>query len=149
MPSIVLILSESSYRADDFLSAAGRLGLEVITASDRCHVLAEDWTEGSIPVDFTKPEAAARKVAEEVKARAPVAVLGTDDRTAVIVPWPRASLAFRTTRLPPSKPPGTRRRRASGSAPRECPSPGSRWCSATSPGRTWTALPRASRIHAS
>src|SRR4051795_11921856 len=80
MPSIVLILPESSYRADDFLSAARRLGLRVITASDRCHVLAEEWTEGSLPLDFTNPESAARKLAEEVKAEAPVAVLGTDDR---------------------------------------------------------------------
>ncbi|MFL5378328.1 MAG: ATP-grasp domain-containing protein [Myxococcales bacterium] len=99
MPSIVLILPESSYRADDFLSAAARLGLRVITASDRCHVLAEEWTEGSLPLDFTKPESAARKVAEEVKAEAPVAVLGTDDRTAVI-----AALAASELGLPHNPP---------------------------------------------
>src|SRR3954454_21978631 len=99
MPSIVLILPESSYRADDFLSAARRLGLRVITASDRCHVLAEEWTEGSLPLDFTQPESAARKLAEEVKAEAPVAVLGTDDRTAVI-----AALAASELGLPHNPP---------------------------------------------
>src|SRR3954462_13482426 len=94
MPSIVLILPESSYLADDFLSAARRLGLQVITASDRCHVLAEEWTEGSLPLDFTQPESAARKLAEEVKAEAPVAVLGTDDRTAVIAALPATELGL-------------------------------------------------------
>src|SRR3954463_527127 len=94
MPSIVLILPESSYRADDFLSAAARLGLRVITASDRCHVLAEEWTEGSLPLDFTQPESAARKLAEEVKAEAPVAGLGPNDRPAVPPPPAGSGLAL-------------------------------------------------------
>jgi biotin carboxylase len=94
MPAIVLILPQSSYRADDFLSAAARLGLEVLTASDRCHVLAEDWTEGSLPIDFTQPAEAARRLADEVRGRAPRAVLGTDDQTAVIAALAAAELGL-------------------------------------------------------
>ena len=94
MAAIVLILPQSTYRADDFLSAADRLGLEVLTASDRCHVLAEDWTQGSLPLDFTRPEEAARKLADEVRGRAPRAILGTDDRTAVIAALAAAQLGL-------------------------------------------------------
>ena len=94
MPAIVLILPQSSYRADDFLSAAARMGLEVITASDRCHVLAEDWTEGSLPLDFTNPADAARKLADDVRGRAPRAVIGTDDQTAVIAALTAAELGL-------------------------------------------------------
>jgi len=94
MPAIVLILPQSSYRADDFLSAAERLGLEVVTASDRCHVLAEDWTQGSLPLDFTQPAEAARKLADEVRGRAPRAVVGTDDQTAVIAALTAAELGL-------------------------------------------------------
>jgi biotin carboxylase len=83
-PCVAVLLPQSSYRADDLLAAARKLGVEVFTASDRCHLLAEQWTEGSLPLDFTDPDGAARALAEAVRAREPRAVLGTDDQTAVI-----------------------------------------------------------------
>lgn len=79
-----MLLPQSSYRAEDLLAAARKLGVEVFAASDRCHVLAEQWTEGSLPLDFTDPEGAARALADAVRSREPRAVLGTDDQTAVI-----------------------------------------------------------------
>ncbi len=91
VPCVAVLLPQSSYRADDLLAAARKLGVEVFVASDRCHVLAEQWTEGSLPLDFTDPEGAARALADAVRAREPRAVLGTDDQTAVI--------AARTARL--------------------------------------------------
>ena len=83
-PCVAVLLPQSSYRAEDLLAAARKLGVEVFAASDRCHVLAEEWTEGSLPLDFTDPEAAARALADAVRSREPRAVLGTDDQTAVI-----------------------------------------------------------------
>src|SRR5207253_10620702 len=83
-PCVAVLLPESSYRGDDLLAATRKLDVEVIVASDRCHVLAEEWTEGSLPLDFTDPDGAAQELAEAVRARQPRAVLGTDDQTAVI-----------------------------------------------------------------
>jgi len=83
-PCVAVLLPQSSYRGDDLLAAAARLGIDVFVASDRCHVLAEEWTEGALPLDFDDPEGAARGLAEAVRPREPRAVLGTDDRTAVI-----------------------------------------------------------------
>src|SRR5438132_1423409 len=83
-PCVAVLLPQSSYRGDDLLAAARKLDVEVIVASDRCHVLAEQWTEGSLPLDFTDPDGAARALADAVRGREPRAVLGTDDQTAVI-----------------------------------------------------------------
>jgi len=83
-PCVAVLLPQSSYRGDDLLAAAARVGVDLFVASDRCHVLAEQWTEGSLPLDFTDPDGAARSLAEAVRPRKPVAVLGTDDQTAVI-----------------------------------------------------------------
>jgi biotin carboxylase len=94
-----VLLPQSSYRADDLLAAARKLGVEVFAASDRCHVLAEQWTEGSLPLDFTDPERAARELADAVRSREPRAVLGTDDQTAVI-----AARAARLLGLPHDPP---------------------------------------------
>ena len=94
-----MLLPQSSYRADDLLAAARKLGVEVFAASDRCHVLAEQWTEGSLPLDFTDPERSARELADAVRSREPRAVLGTDDQTAVI-----AARAARLLGLPHDPP---------------------------------------------
>jgi len=96
---IAVLLPQSSYRADDLLAAARKLGVEVFAASDRCHVLAEQWTEGSLPLDFTDPERSARELADAVRSREPRAVLGTDDQTAVI-----AARAARLLGLPHDPP---------------------------------------------
>ena len=98
-PCVAVLLPQSSYRADDLLAAARKLGVEVFVASDRCHVLAEQWTEGSLPLDFTDAEGAARALADAVRGREPRAVLGTDDQTAVI-----AAHAARLLGLPQDPP---------------------------------------------
>ena len=84
---VLLLLPKQSYRADDLLAAASRIGLEVTVASDRCHVLAEEWRAGSLPLDFTKPVEAAAQLAEAMRragVEVPIAVLGVDEQTAVI-----------------------------------------------------------------
>jgi biotin carboxylase len=62
-------------------------------------VLAEQWTEGSLPLDFTDPDGASRALAEAVRPRKPAAILGTDDQTAVI-----AARAARLLGLPHDPP---------------------------------------------
>lgn len=83
-PCVAVLLPQSSYRADDLLAAARKLDVQLFVASDRCHVLAEQWTEGSLPLDFTDADGAARTLADAVRQREPRAVLGTDDQTAII-----------------------------------------------------------------
>jgi len=99
MPSVVLVLSKSGYQNDDFLAAARKLKLDVITASDACHKLWEEWeTEGVVWRAHDAAEAAA-EVADAVRERAPAAIVGVDDRTALI-----ASLAARLLGLPHNPP---------------------------------------------
>jgi biotin carboxylase len=93
MPALVLLLPKTSYRADDLRAAAERAGAEVLIASDRCHVLAEQWP-GAISLEFAKPGEAAAALAQAVRARAPVAVLGVDEETAVIAAQASALLGL-------------------------------------------------------
>ena len=62
---IVLVVSTTSYRADAFLEASRRVGVEVIIASDRCHVLDDhfSWPDNALVIDFYDPTAAARTIA--------------------------------------------------------------------------------------
>ncbi len=79
MPRILLLLPAAGYRNEDFLSAAQRLGIEVITAADHCRRLAP--LMGMSPIlslPFDRPEAAARQALASLGRRVD-AVLGIDD----------------------------------------------------------------------
>lgn len=74
MPSIGLILPASTYRAEDFITAAGRLGAEVVVISDGRHLI-----EGSaIRVDLDSPRTASQELAERLPHLD--AIIGVDDR---------------------------------------------------------------------
>ena len=91
---VVLLLPTTAYRADDFLAAAKKIGVEVVAVSDRCHVLAQEWTEGPVAVELRDADAAASRIAEEVAAKSPVAVVGVDDQTALVAALAAARLGL-------------------------------------------------------
>jgi biotin carboxylase len=84
MPAVVLVLPKSGYQNDDFLAAARKLGLEVIAASDACHQLAEHWQSAAVVWKASDPSQAADEIAKAVDGRSLAAILGVDDRTALI-----------------------------------------------------------------
>ncbi|HEY2030106.1 MAG TPA: ATP-grasp domain-containing protein [Myxococcales bacterium] len=99
MPAVVLVLSKSGYQNDDFLAAARKLKLDVVTASDACHKLWEEWETDGVVWQAHQPAEAAAELAAQVRDRAPSAIVGVDDRTALI-----ASLASQRLGLPHNPP---------------------------------------------
>jgi biotin carboxylase len=103
---VMLLAPAATYRADDFLAAADRLGVAVTVLSDRCHQLAPQWVEvdagaahrayyGSIPVAFDDLEQATAAITELARQKGSVvAVLGVDDATAVIAARVSADLGL-------------------------------------------------------
>ncbi len=89
MATRVLVLSSTtSYRTDDFMRAAARLGVEAVLGTNRCHELAALWPRdafgGSVPIEFRHESEAADVIVREA-ARAPfAAIVPTDDATADI-----------------------------------------------------------------
>jgi biotin carboxylase len=80
---VLLLLPTTSYRTQAFLDAAGRLGVEVLCASEQPSTLEALVPGGLLTLDFHDPDAAADRV-RCVAARQPIhAVVGVDDLTAV------------------------------------------------------------------
>jgi biotin carboxylase len=52
---ILLIAATTGYQARSFASAARRMGLDLVLATDRCHVLDDPWGDGAFPVRFEDP----------------------------------------------------------------------------------------------
>jgi len=104
--SVLLLAPTRSYRSDDFLAAAARLGVPVILGSDRCHRIEETFgpEERLVSLDYRHPEAAADEIAR-LAARRPIrGVVPSDDLTAVI-----AALAAERLGLPHNPPEAARR----------------------------------------
>lgn len=79
MKRVLLLLPTTGYRNADFLAAAAKLGVEVVSAANYCHRLAPSW--GFAPImalHFDRPRQAADTVLREMKAP-PDAVLAVDD----------------------------------------------------------------------
>ena len=63
MPRILLVAATTGYQTRSFTAAAHRLGIDVVLATDRCHILENPWRDNAIPVRFEEPEAAAEALA--------------------------------------------------------------------------------------
>ena len=83
MARVLLLLPTTSYRVADFLSAAARLGAEVVVASEEASTLASLNPAGLLTLDFRNPEGCASRASEFARTHPLDAVIGVDEQTAV------------------------------------------------------------------
>lgn len=76
---VLLILPSATYRAPDFLDAAGRLGAEVVVGSEHRQALSESMGDRAITLTLSQPKMAADQI-ERLAERAPLdAIVAVDD----------------------------------------------------------------------
>ena len=97
---LLLLCTTTGYQARSFVEAAEKLGLAVVFGTDRCHVLADPWQDGALPLRFEDPEAGAGRIVEYARAHPVAALVWIGDR-----PTPTAARACRALGLV-SHPPG-------------------------------------------
>jgi biotin carboxylase len=99
VPRVVLLIPTATYRAEDFVAAAGALGAEVVVASERRQALADTMGDRSIVVPFDRPDVAAARIVAAARRHPVDAVVGVDE--AGVVP---AALAAARLGLPHNPP---------------------------------------------
>jgi biotin carboxylase len=77
---LLLLCTTTGYQAQAFVEAAEKLDLELIFATDRCHVLEDPWQDGALPLRFEDPDAAAQKITEYARTRPIAALVWIGDR---------------------------------------------------------------------
>ena len=84
MARSLLLIPTVSYRAQDFLEAARRLGIEVVVGGDRRQVLEAAVPGRTLTLDFAEPRAAVATI-ERFAQRYPLdAVVGVDEETTLV-----------------------------------------------------------------
>ncbi len=84
MDRLLLLIPTTSYRVSDFMAAAERLGVDVVVGSDRRSVLEDIAPGGTLTLDFDDAEGGARRIAAYAEQKPLRAILGVDERTAML-----------------------------------------------------------------
>ncbi len=92
---LLLLTTTTGYQTRAFVDAAEKLGLAVVFATDRCHVLDDPWRDRALALKFEDPKGSARIVAEAALATPFDAIISLGDR-----PTATAARAAQALRLP-------------------------------------------------
>src|SRR5512143_2923829 len=81
MRRLLLVAATTGYQVREFAEAARALEVELVLATDRCHVLENPWGDDAAPVRFEDPEPGI----EALAARGPFdGILAVGDRPALV-----------------------------------------------------------------
>ncbi|MDP1863342.1 MAG: ATP-grasp domain-containing protein [Thiobacillus sp.] len=92
MPRLLLLLPAAGYANQDFIEAASRLDVELVTCADYCHRLAPGWgLPPLMSVPFDQPDAALPQVLRALRQQVD-AVLAADDHGVALAAQLRIAL---------------------------------------------------------
>jgi len=91
---LLILCTTTGYQTRAFVEAAQKIGLDVVFGTDRCHVLADPWRDGALPLRFEDPDRSAAQIVEYARSNRIDAVVSLGDR-----PTPTAARACRALGL--------------------------------------------------
>src|SRR5215213_2202257 len=91
-----LILSTTTgYQLRSFGDAAGRAGIDLMFATDRCHRLDDPWRDAAVAVRFHEEDTSLRAIVEAARTRPIDGVIAVGDRPVVLAALAAQALAIR------------------------------------------------------
>lgn len=96
---VLLVATTTGYQIRSFGEAAGKLGVRLVFASDRCDQLDDPWWDGAIPVRFHEEARSVDAVVSACKGAPPRGIVAVGDRPAVLAA--RLARAFGLPGHPP------------------------------------------------
>lgn len=84
MARVLVLATTTGYQTRSFGEAAERLGVELVFATDRCHMIDDPWRDGAIPIRFHDEATSTAAILDGVRARAIDGILVVGDRPTVI-----------------------------------------------------------------
>ncbi|MBA3629715.1 MAG: ATP-grasp domain-containing protein, partial [Actinobacteria bacterium] len=95
MARVLLLLPTETYRAKDFLEAAGVLQAEVVVATDRRLAISKVLGDRAVSLNLNEPEASARKIVDLARRDHLDAIVPVDDQGVVVAALAAKRLGLR------------------------------------------------------
>src|SRR5256712_833982 len=92
---VLLLATTTGYQTRAFGDAAERLGVELVFATDRCHLIEDPWQDGAIPIRFYDEAASVEAIVESARSRPIDGILVVGDRPTVIAARVAGALGLR------------------------------------------------------
>src|SRR6266566_3200732 len=94
MTRVLLLATTTGYQTRSFGEVAERLGVQLVFATDRCHVLEDPWQDQAIPIHFHDEAASVAAIVDAVRDDPIDGVLAVGDRPTVIAARVAANLGL-------------------------------------------------------
>ena len=95
MPRVLLVAATTGYQIRSFNDAGARLGVELLLATDRCHVLDDPWQDQAVPIRFHDEDGAVESIKIASESRPLDGVLAVGDGPAIIAAATAHALCLR------------------------------------------------------
>jgi biotin carboxylase len=95
MHRLLLLIPTTTYRAQDFLNASTRLGVDVVVGTDRKQALADAAPGRTLALDFDRPERAVAEIRDSSVSSPLDAVVGADEETVILAAMACQALGLR------------------------------------------------------
>ena len=92
---VLLLIPTTSYKAEDFIAATQRLGVQVIVGTDRQQVLETAAPGHTLSLDFANPERSVQRVVKLAAEKPLGSVIGSDDETTLLAAMAASTLGLR------------------------------------------------------
>ena len=84
MQCVLVLAATTGYQTRSFGEAAERMGVELVYATDRCHLIEDPWHDQAIPIRFHDEDASVSAILDVAKANPFDGVIAVGDRPTVI-----------------------------------------------------------------
>jgi hypothetical protein len=94
MRRVLVIAATTGYQTRSFGEAAERLGVELVYATDRCHLLEDPWQDAAIAIRFHDEDASVAAILDVARTKTFDGVVAVGDRPTVIAARVAAALGL-------------------------------------------------------
>ena len=84
MSRVLILATTTGYQTRAFGDAAVRLGVDLVFATDRCHLIEDPWQDHAIPIRFYDEDTSVAAIIESARERPIDGVIAVGDRPTVI-----------------------------------------------------------------
>src|SRR5260370_8132979 len=81
---VLVLATTTGYQTRAFGEAAERLGMALVFATDRCHLIEDPWQDGAVPIRFHDEDASVAAILEAAAVNPIDGVIVVGDRPTVI-----------------------------------------------------------------